>query len=65
MALKELIKSSGLKYQFIASELNITYQGLKNKIENVNEFKTGEVDVLCRLLSITSLREKEKIFFAN
>lgn len=65
IALKELIKSSGLKYQFIASELNITYQGLKNKIENVNEFKTGEVDVLCRLLSITSLREKEKIFFAN
>lgn len=65
IALKELIKSSGLKYQFIASELNITYQGLKNKIENVNEFKTGEVDILCKLLSITSLREKEKIFFAN
>lgn len=65
VALKKLIKNSGLKYRFIASELNITYQGLKNKIENVNEFKTGEVDMLCRLLSITSLREKEKIFFAN
>lgn len=65
VALKELIKNSGLKYQFIASELNITYQGLKNKIENINEFKTGEVEMLCKLLSITSLREKEKIFFAN
>ncbi len=65
VALKKLIKNSGLKYRFIASELNITYQGLKNKIENVNEFKTGEVDMLCKLLSITSLREKEKIFFAN
>lgn len=64
-ALKSLIKRSGLKYQFIASELNITYQGLKNKIENVNEFKTSEVDTLCKLLGITKLHEKEKIFFAN
>lgn len=65
VALKELIKKSGLKYQFIASELNITYQGLKNKIENVNEFKLSEVDLLCKLLGITKLHEKEKIFFAN
>ena len=65
LALKTLIKKSGLKYQFIASELNITYQGLKNKIENVNEFKTSEVDTLCKLLGIKKLSEKERIFFAN
>ena len=65
VALKQLIKRSGLKYRFIASELGITYQGLKNKIENVSEFKTGEVDALCRLLMITSLRVKEEIFFAK
>ena len=61
-ALKKLIKSRGLKYQFVASELGITYQGLKNKIENINEFKTGEVDALCKLLGITNLSIKEKIF---
>ena len=64
-ALKELIKSKGLKYQFIASELHITYQGLKNKIENVNEFKASEIDALCKLLGITTLSGKERIFFAN
>lgn len=65
VALKKLIKKSGLKYRFIAAELNITYQGLKNKIENINEFKTSEVDTLCKLLGITKLQEKEKIFFAD
>ena len=65
IALKEIIKKSGLKYSFIASELNITYQGLKNKIENVIEFKVSEVDILCKLLGITKLNEKEKIFFAS
>lgn len=64
-ALKKIIKDKGLKYQFIAKELNITYQGLKNKIENINEFKTSEVDMLCKLLGITDLRIKEKLFFAN
>ena len=65
MALRELIKSSGLKYQYIASELHISYQGLKNKIENVNEFKTSEISILCKLLGITNLLLKEKIFFAD
>ena len=65
VALKRIIKRTGLKYGFIASELNITYQGLKNKIENINEFKTSEVDTLCKLLGITKLHDKEKIFFAN
>lgn len=67
VALKKLIKNSGLKYRFIASELNITYQGLKNKIENVNEFKTGEVDMLCKLLSESGKdfdREQYKALFA-
>lgn len=61
--LKRLIRERGLKYCFIASELNISYQGLKNKIENINEFKAGEVDTLCRLLGITDLTVKEQIFF--
>ena len=65
VALKKLIKKSGLKYRFIAETLNISYQCLKNKIENINEFKTSEVDMLCKILKITSLHEKENIFFAN
>lgn len=64
-ALKTIIKKSGLKYLHIAEELGISYQGLKNKIENINEFKTSEVDAMCRLLNISDLNTKERIFFAN
>ena len=64
-ALKTIIKKSGLKYLHIAEELGISYQGLKNKIENINEFKTSEVDAMCLLLNISDLNTKERIFFAN
>ena len=64
-ALKQLIKQSGLKYRYIADQLHISYQGLKNKIENIYEFKASEVDELCRILGISDLCVKEKIFFAS
>lgn len=64
-ALKRKIKESGLKYRFIASELGVTYQGLKNKVENISEFKVSEMHTLCKLLGITEQSDKEKIFFAN
>lgn len=63
--LKQYIKKSGLKYRFIAGKLGISYQCLKNKIENITEFRTSEVDLLCRILCISNLHDKERIFFAK
>ena len=63
--LETLIKKSGLKKVYIAKQLDISPYGLALKIKNVNEFTTGEVDALCRLLNIKSLKEKERIFFAK
>lgn len=61
--LKAIIKESGLKYEFIAQSLGITYQGLKNKIENVREFKASEISRMCEILKISDNRDE--IFFCK
>lgn len=61
--LKIIIKESGLKYDYIAKKLGLTYQGLKNKIENVRDFKVSEVVQLCIILNISE--RKDEIFFAK
>ena len=63
--LKELINRKGLKMGFIAEQLGISYQCLKNKIDNVREFKASEIDILCKLLDVFSLKQKEQLFFAQ
>lgn len=62
--LRKIIEVSGLKYKSIAEILGITPFGLQNKINNVTEFKSSEVKKMCNILGITSLEQKEKIFFA-
>lgn len=64
-ALLELISNKGLKLKFVAEYLGLSSYGLTLKINNKNEFKTSEVATLCELLGITSLKEKEEIFFAQ
>lgn len=63
--LRDKIKEKGLKYSFIADQLGLSYFGLKLKIDNESDFRTGEVAKLCDLLGITSLKEKDRIFFAK
>ena len=63
--LNQLIKESGLKKKYIAEQLGITGYGLQKKIENLSEFKSSEISIMCDLLNINSLKQKETIFFAN
>lgn len=62
---RQRVKESGLKYSFLAENLGITTYALQLKIDNKNEFKASEVKVLCDLLHISKLTEKEDIFFAD
>lgn len=61
--LRQKINEHGLKQGFVAEKLGITSYGLAKKINNDSEFKASEIQILCDLLNITSLREKEAIFF--
>mgnify|MGYP003312008340 CR=1 FL=1 len=62
--LKEYIAKSGYKLSFIAKALGITAYALSLKINNKNEFKANEIDILCKLLSI-GIRDRMRIFFAQ
>ena len=62
--LRELVKQSGLKYNYIAKKLNMSIQALWHKINNDNEFKASEIAAFCDLLDI-DLRTREKVFFAR
>lgn len=61
--LEKKIRDQGIKKVFLAEKLGITSFGLSKKINNINEFKASEIQTLCELLNITSLKEKESIFF--
>lgn len=62
--LTKKIDESGLKLGYIAKCLNITYYGLRLKIQGINEFKQSEIEALSRLLKLTQ-REIRAIFFAR
>ena len=62
--LREKIKQSGYKIQFIAKKLGISYQGLLNKINNKSEFRAKEIQVLHDLVNLTE-DERVAIFFTR
>ena len=63
--LNEYINASGLKKSYLALRLGIQPSTLTRKINNGQEFKASEIDLLCEILQIGSLKEKEAIFFAR
>ena len=62
-ALKKKISDAGLKQGYIAEQLGLSSYGFANKLNNVTEFKATEIQILCEILHVTSLKEKEAIFF--
>ena len=63
--LEEKIEKSGYKKSYIAKAIGLKSTfGLLKKIRNENEFKATEINILCDLLKIETLEEKEAIFFA-
>lgn len=63
--LEQKIKESGKKIKFLADAVGLSYAGFRNCVTNKAEFKSSQIDILCEELSITSLKEKEAIFFAK
>lgn len=63
--LMEKIMLSGKKIKYLAEKVGLTYAGFRNCVTNKAEFKASQINVLCDELNITSLTEKEHIFFAK
>lgn len=61
--LERKIMEKGLKKTYLAQKVGLTRAGFRNCCTNKSEFRTGQVQILCEELGITSLEEKEAIFF--
>lgn len=63
--LERKIRESGLKKGYLAEKCGLSRAGFRNCELNKAEFTVSQVNTLCEELGITSLREKEIIFFAK
>ena len=63
--LEAKIKDSGKKKGYLAKRCGLSRSGFWNCCHNEAEFKTGHIVILCEELGITSLTERNAIFFAG
>lgn len=62
--LEAKIAESGKKKGYLAEKVGLTPAGFRNCCVNKAEFKASQIQILCDELNITSLKEKNDIFFA-
>ena len=63
--LEQKIEESGLKKCYLAEKLGLSPAGFRNCVTNKAEFKASHIRALCAELGVTTLEEKEAIFFAT
>lgn len=63
--LNKKIEDSGYKRAYLARMIGLKSAfGFAKKVNNETEFKPSEISILCKLLDIDTLEEKDRIFFA-
>ncbi len=62
--LEDKIKESGKKISYLAKKCGLSYAGFRNCVINKAEFRASHIETLCVELKITSLKERQAIFFA-
>ena len=65
LELEIAIKRARMRKKDIAKLLGLSMMGLYKKTHNLSEFKASEISKLVTTLKISTLEEKEKIFFAT
>lgn len=63
--LEKKIQESGLKKGYLAQKCGLSRAGFRNCVTNKAEWTASQIDILCEELAITSLRDKDSIFFAK
>lgn len=63
--LEDKIRNSGKKISYLAEKCGLSYAGFRNCVTNKAEWKASHIKVLCKELKISTLKEKEAIFFAG
>ncbi len=63
--LEAKITQSGKKKKYLAEKIGLSPAGFRNCRINKAEFTATQVQILCDELNITSLKERQSIFFAT
>ncbi len=63
--LEKKVKESGLRTSYIHERLGISRAGWYRKLKGKSPFTAEQIQIMCEILHIKSLREKEDIFFAS
>ena len=62
--LERKIAESGKKKGYLAKKCGLSRQGFRNCVNGDAIFNASHIKILCTELNISSLKEKEAIFFA-
>lgn len=62
--LEKKIEESGKKRGYLAKKCGLSRMGFLNCVKGDALFNTSHISILCDELNITSLKEKDAIFFA-
>ena len=65
--LEKKIEESGKKKSYLAEKVGLSRVGFYNCVNNKAncEFRASQINILCEELNITSLTERQAIFFAK
>lgn len=63
--LEERIQKSGLKKGYLAKQIGVSRGTFSALITNKKEFKTSQVETLCKILNIKDNESIKAIFFAS
>lgn len=63
--LEARIAASGKKKGYLAARCGLSRAGFGNCCRNRAEFKASQIEILCQELGITSLADRQAIFFAE
>lgn len=63
--LDKKIAQSGKKIGYLAKKCGLSLGGFYNCRTNKAEWKASQIQILCEELNITSLTERQSIFFAT
>lgn len=64
-AMLSLIRERGYKMSHLAKLLGICPNSLYRKTRNMTEFKSSEVEVLCKALGVNSLSQRKALFCSS
>ena len=61
--LNQEIEKSGKKLKALARDLDLSYSGLRRKLDGIYEFNRSEIETLCKVLNLNTPEDRDRVFF--